>query len=485
MTPALLLALLTSTTPVSAPPATTPVSVPPPTVAAPAPATTTPQTTRPAPTTPVSAPPETPTPPTTTTLAPTTPETPPTTTTTTLAPATTTTTAPTDPTPPPKTLPPQQERRIVVAPFKAVGVDAVIAAQAAELLALELARFDGVDVVSAADLAAVIDRLADNQLLGCEDPACYVDFDDVLPARRLLIGTVTRAGGATLLQAAFFDVVDGAVSARVQIALGNDGGALARAIAAAAAGLMNADPRLLSVDVTVGGELDADVLARARVAMRAHGPALRLSVGAIYSTSFAFGAPSDPAYPGVVARAGVDVPLSSWLALTTQAWGGYYTGTFVERERITSFDEEPLVPSTHGTRVAQYGLAGGGAHVGLRAQVPQGFVRPYGHLAAGLDVFRLDVSDLVYVPDDGQPDLPAPFNAPIPFEASIAPGVSLELGAGADVALADHWLVFFELNAAGRLHGLEKVFEVQNVVTRTPLAPLGAVTLDVGVACAF
>src|SRR5688572_44360 len=68
-------------------------------------------------------------------------------------------------------------RKVAVSAFRVEGgLPADIGYSISDMIAVEVAKFEGVDVVSWSDLRALVDREAQNQLLGCERPECAVDL---------------------------------------------------------------------------------------------------------------------------------------------------------------------------------------------------------------------------------------------------------------------------------------------------------------------
>lgn len=373
-------------------------------------------------------------------------------------------------------------RRIAVAQFRADGVDPVLAEQIPDILALEIEKFAGVDVVARSDLRGLLGQLAENQLLGCEDPGCFVDLDRVLPARRLLTGSVSNIGGALYVQAALIDLAEGRVVARAGAPLGTDIDDVAAGLRTIALGLVTGDPLLLGDDTTVKGEVTADMLERVRIAQRPRGLAFRAHGGGVFSASFAFGNPTDPAYPGGAGKLAVDVPVHSWVSVTPSLAASYYVGRFVNQATFSFSDEEETLgfKDTDGAFVADYGMFDANVGLAIEVQAPTGLVRPYLFAGASLDWLVLDTSDLAFQPDEGEAPLPPPFGDPIPFEQSLAPGGGAVVGLGVDFNISEHTGVSLELSAYGKLHALERVSLAGAVEQRTPVLPLTGVLLTIG-----
>ena len=103
--------------------------------------------------------------------------------------------------------------QVVVMDLKPAGaVNADLASGLTPLLVSELARVQGLSVVSQADVRALLENEVNKQALGCEDPSCMTDVADSLGAELLLSGTVSKVGNTwtvalTLMRAANGEVI--------------------------------------------------------------------------------------------------------------------------------------------------------------------------------------------------------------------------------------------------------------------------------------
>jgi TolB-like protein len=103
--------------------------------------------------------------------------------------------------------------QVVVMDLKPAGaVNADLAAALTPVLVTELARVQGLSVVSQADVRALLENEVNKQALGCEDPSCMTDIADNLGAELLLSGTVSKVGNTwtvalTLMRAANGEVI--------------------------------------------------------------------------------------------------------------------------------------------------------------------------------------------------------------------------------------------------------------------------------------
>lgn len=379
---------------------------------------------------------------------------------------------------------PAGDDRIAVAEFRADGVPEALALQVAELLAIELAKFEGVDVVTPTDLRAMLDHTAHQQLLGCTEPACYVDLSAALPSQRLLAGSVGRVGELTFVHASLVDVRAGTVLARVSQPLGADAEAIVAGVKTLALVLLTGDPRRAPGDLVVKGEVTADMVERVRVAQRERGLAVHLRGGALMAASAAASSKVPPSNLGGTGHVELSVPLWPWLHVVAAGGLGYYTGDVAY---TTSYQRVDTSAGTAGQATGvisgAFGVADCWGLAGLKLKRPYGLVLPYASAGITGDWLILDISDLTYRQDDSSTiDPPEDFTRPVPFRQSMAPGVGFRVGPGVEFAITEHLSASAELALYGKLHGLEKIAQVSNVEQRTPFPPLLGTELVLGVA---
>lgn len=375
------------------------------------------------------------------------------------------------------------ERRVAVATFRADGVDPAVAAQIADLLAMELAKFEGVEVITPTDLRALLDQAALNALLGCEEPSCFVDFGEVLPARKLLAGSVGDLGGQLVVNASLIDVQSGRALTRVSQPLGAELGQIAASLRTASLVLATGDASLAPAALVAKGEVTAAMLERVRTAERTKGMSLHLLGGGLMAGSAFAEGNSPAANVGGAGRLEVGWPLLPWLLVTGSAGGAYYTGSVVQHESFSFVGPDPEDNvAARGSRSGDFGVTSLDVALGLRLRPSRGLILPYGFAALTGDWLILDVSDLVYQADADSPDKPpAAITQPIPFEQSMSPGVGARVGGGVDFLLTNAIGVSVELSLYAKLHGLELVSQVSNIEQRTPFAPLFGSLLLVGI----
>lgn len=372
---------------------------------------------------------------------------------------------------------------MAVATFRADGVDPAVATQIADLLAMELAKFQGVEVITPTDLRALLDQAALNALLGCEEPSCFVDFNELLPARKLLAGSVGVLGGQLIVNASLIDVQNGRALARISQPLGAELGQIAASLRTASLVLATGEARLAPAALVAKGEVTASMLERVRTAERAKGMSVHLFGGGLMAGS-AFAEGNFPAANvGGAGRLEVGFPILSWLLLTGGVGGAYYTGSVVQHESLSLVGANPEDNLTvRGTRSGDFGVTSLDVALGVRVRPSRGLILPYGFAALTGDWLILDVSDLVYEPDADSPDQPpAALLRPVPFEQSMSPGVGARVGGGVDFLLTNSLGLSVELSLYAKAHGLELISKVSNVEQRTSFAPLFGSLLLVGV----
>ena len=91
-------------------------------------------------------------------------------------------------------------RKVGVLPLAAgAGVDAKVAATLTEALAGDLARVPGTEVVTQAQMKALLDLEAQKQLAGCTDDSCMAQIGAALGVDDLVGGTVSHLGESWLI----------------------------------------------------------------------------------------------------------------------------------------------------------------------------------------------------------------------------------------------------------------------------------------------
>ncbi len=96
--------------------------------------------------------------------------------------------------------------RVLVLQPGGTGVDPQVREAVASLLAVELGKLDGVDVVSASDVKNLAQLEAEKQTIGCDDSgACLAEIAGALGARFVVFGDAAQLGGVTVVNLALFD----------------------------------------------------------------------------------------------------------------------------------------------------------------------------------------------------------------------------------------------------------------------------------------
>jgi len=109
---------------------------------------------------------------------------------------------------------------VFVSELHADEASALFSPALTDLLANEVARFQGVEVISAGDVKALLNAEATKQLLGCSDDDCFVDIARMLNTTYLLHGTVHRFEGSTQVTINVVDAEAGRSVSRAQQILG-------------------------------------------------------------------------------------------------------------------------------------------------------------------------------------------------------------------------------------------------------------------------
>ncbi len=104
-------------------------------------------------------------------------------------------------------------QRIAVADLKAEGVQASAASMITSLLAEALARDPRFSVRDQQDLKALLVHDMEKQLVGCNDPNCYVDISKLVGADSIVSGKVGKVGQEVVLTVTRLDT-EGTVLAR-------------------------------------------------------------------------------------------------------------------------------------------------------------------------------------------------------------------------------------------------------------------------------
>ena len=373
---------------------------------------------------------------------------------------------------------------IGVAPFRADGVDPVAVRALTDILAAELEKFAGVNVVTHTELAAVLDQAAEAELMGCVETQCLHNVAAMLPTRRLLSGSVGRIGSTLIVNAALIDLATLTVITRISAPVGNDLDSARAGLKTIALAVVTGDPSALPDDAALTGEVSAELLQRVIIAERTRGPGVRVLGGTVLSMTFAIGEPSDPHYPGGSGRIVVDVPFAPWWSAVVAAGGSYHTGEFLTRANLIVPNGTTTL-STAGSFTSALGIADGFLGVGVALQPPTGVVRPYVAALVTGDLLVLDIADLVFQPDQGQPALPDAFAQPTRFKESIAPGAGGELALGIDFSVLAHVAIGMQISTHMKLHGLQKIASTGGTVQTTPLPSLVGSEIQIGATYEF
>lgn len=101
---------------------------------------------------------------------------------------------------------PSGPQRIPVLPLEhGDGVTEATATALTQALAAELRTRPGLDIVTAAELTAVLGMARQRELLGCDAPSCRAEVGGALDADLLVIGNVSKLGSSWLLNVQLLD----------------------------------------------------------------------------------------------------------------------------------------------------------------------------------------------------------------------------------------------------------------------------------------
>ncbi|MBI5511626.1 MAG: hypothetical protein HY903_22955 [Deltaproteobacteria bacterium] len=96
---------------------------------------------------------------------------------------------------------PFELQRLAVSDLQAEGVDAAIASTLTSLLAEALSRDPRYAVRDSHDLKAMLVHDREQQLVGCNDPACFVDLSKFVGAEAIVVGKVGKLGAELVVTA--------------------------------------------------------------------------------------------------------------------------------------------------------------------------------------------------------------------------------------------------------------------------------------------
>jgi hypothetical protein len=107
-------------------------------------------------------------------------------------------------------------RKVVLRPIAAgAGLPEGTGAVLTEAFGAELRKVPGLQVVTPAEIAAVLSNEQQRQALGCEADACLVELGGALGAAELVAGSVARLGESWLVSLKLLDVSKGTATAQV------------------------------------------------------------------------------------------------------------------------------------------------------------------------------------------------------------------------------------------------------------------------------
>ncbi len=102
----------------------------------------------------------------------------------------------------------QQNPRVAVVPFNAIGVSANEALVITGLFETALVKTESFNVIEQNQIAAILDAQA-YTLTGCTDETCAIEMGKLLAAEQIIIGDLSAIGGKVILNVKIIDVAEG------------------------------------------------------------------------------------------------------------------------------------------------------------------------------------------------------------------------------------------------------------------------------------
>ena len=110
-----------------------------------------------------------------------------------------------------------EQARLGIFNLKVVGLDPALAASGIDALATTLGGLNVGEVVTAAELQALIDAEKRKDALGCDDVSCLVEIGNAAGIERLVAGSLTHAGEKLVVSLQLINVKQGKVGNRVTL----------------------------------------------------------------------------------------------------------------------------------------------------------------------------------------------------------------------------------------------------------------------------
>lgn len=106
----------------------------------------------------------------------------------------------------------QEPIKIAVMDLKArQGIDNLVMLSLTDLLCTEIAGFGGYEVIARDDMQAMLEHIADKQLLECDDTKCLAQVGGALGVEQLLAGNIGKVGSVYLINFKLIDINDAKV----------------------------------------------------------------------------------------------------------------------------------------------------------------------------------------------------------------------------------------------------------------------------------
>lgn len=152
--------------------------------------------------------------------------------------------------PPPVAPPPASRQRLLILNLDAAGVDPNSVKVINGLVTQGLASSTSLEVITSADLGALVNLEAERAASGCDTTSCLAEIAGAMGTRFVVFGTVGRLGDVTLVQLSLYDSEAARPVGRQEVRA-QDEGELLDAVPAAARTLVstivaNDDPLLMA-----------------------------------------------------------------------------------------------------------------------------------------------------------------------------------------------------------------------------------------------
>lgn len=338
------------------------------------------------------------------------------------------------------------ELRIGVAPLVARGVDEEIALALTDVLAVELEKFDDVQIVGHQDVKQALKHQVLVQLVGCEAEQCLVDIPAMLQVDKLVFGSVSKVGGSLSISLGLLDRKTGKAEARSNQTLSGDSQRLIAAVQAAVFNLMSAARgELEGESISVGTVEDLRVAQQPKTldAYFQAGVGLYIDL----EGSGLLGA------PGLSLRGGADYNVLDWLLVGLVL---SYDGIASQHSRRSYFADIPSGTTARNLVTGKMTLDSTAALARVTMRKSYGLILPYVSVAAGPSYHFLWLSDEHVEPLEDQDTLPInPAEVKNKRTGTNSFGGIVEAGAGVEFIFFKYLALVFDARIFRYFHDMK------------------------------